>query len=284
MFRFPQPSRVPALLGFAAILLTADPPAHAAADLTDDQIAQETSDPASGLWYFYTLLGSTFEGSKPFREAGAFTLEIQPSLPVPLADGWRVLNYPDLLLSTQGTPRDGFITGVESFSWMTALSPEKKFMGLTVAAGPVVSFPVSSDPAFGPAEWQFGAGGLLVHRTSSYLASALAKSLWTTSGAGGGLLQIQYNLQYFVGDGWQVGLGRPRIEYRWNARGEGTWDLPVGVDVGRVVRFGKLPVKFVLEYEFFPINDSQWMPEHMIRLMIIPVMSNPLSPPPTRPN
>jgi hypothetical protein len=73
-----------------------------------------------------------------------------------------------------------------------------------------------------------------------------------------------------------VGLGRPRIEYTWNASGRGSWDLPVGVDLGRALRLGNLPIKFVLEYEFFPLNDSRWQPEHMIRLMIIPVIDNPL--------
>ena len=246
---------------------------------SDGRIARETSDPASDLWYYYTLLGSTFQAGKPFQNAGSLTLELQPSLPLPLGNDWRVLNYPDMVLALQGTPGGGMVSGVESLSWTSALSPDQKFLGLTVGAGPVVSFPVQSDPAFGPADWQFGLGGVVVRRGEQFVASALVKSVWTTSGGDGGFLQIQYNLQRFLGNGWQVGLGRPRIEYTWGAGGRGSWDLPVGVDIGRVVRLGSLPVKFVLEYEFFAINDSRWMPEHMIRLMIIPVTGNPFSSP-----
>lgn len=248
--------------------------------LTDAEIARETSDPSSDLWYLYSLIGTTFQSEKGFREAGSVTLELQPSLPVPLGsmlgEEWRALNYPDLILGIQGTPGGAVVTGVESLSWITAFSPADKILGFTLGIGPAVSLPVSTDEAFGPDAWQFGVGGVLVRRTESLIASVLAKSVWTTSEAGGGFLQVQYNLQYFLGKGWQVGLGRPRIEYTWDAAGRGTWDLPVGLDIGRVLRIGKLPVKFVLEYEFFPVNDSSWMPEHMIRLMIIPVLNNPL--------
>lgn len=201
---------------------------------------------------------------------------MQPSLPVPLGRGWRALNYPDLILGVEGTPGGAVVTGVESLSWITAFSPEEKILGLTMGLGPAVSFPVSTDAAFGPSEWQFGLGGVLVRRTENFIASALVKAVWSTSEAGGGFHQVQYNFQYFLGHGWQIGLGRPRIEYIWDAEGRGTWNVPVGFDIGRALRIGNLPIKFVLEYEFFPLNDSRWAPEHMIRLMVIPAIDNPL--------
>jgi hypothetical protein len=174
--------------------------------LTDAEIARETSDPGSDLWYLYTLVGTTFQPQKSFREGGSVTLELQPSLPVPLGRAlgteWRALNFPDLILGVQGTPGGGVVTGVESLSWITAFSPEKKILGLTVGLGPALSFPVSTDAAFGPAAWQFGIGGVLVRRTENFIASALVKSVWSTSDSGGGFLQVQYNLQYFLGQGW----------------------------------------------------------------------------------
>ena len=88
-------------------------------------------------------------------------------------------------------------------------------------------------------------------------------------------MQIQYTLQRFFGDGYQVGLGRPRIDYTWKRDGSGSWDVPVGLDVAKVFRFGPLPVKIMLEYDFFVINDNRWEPEHLVRLTFLPVIPSP---------
>jgi len=47
----------------------------------------------------------------------------------------------------------------------------------------------------------------------------------------------------FPGAGhWQVGTS-PIITYNDKARSENKWNVPVGITVGKMVKFGKLPVK-----------------------------------------
>lgn len=249
------------------------------AQQTDGEIARETSDPTSDLWYLYTEFSLSQMPGRSFRESNAVTLEMQPSLPIPLSQTFRLLNFPDVVFATQGTPQGRQVTGVDSFSWLSALSPIGPRLGLSWGVGPYVSFPVETNGAFGESLWQMGAGGVLSWRAENFVASALVKSGWTTSGGEeAGEFQLQYNIQYFFGDGMQVGLGRPRVEYTWNRRGEGAWDFPVGVDIGRVFRFGKLPVKVLIEYDFYVINDSRWEPEHLFRLTFIPVFPSPIPP------
>lgn len=244
--------------------------------MSNAQIARATSDPSSDLWYLYTEATLSVTPGQDFRKSNQMTLELQPSMPVLLTPEWRLLNFPDLVLATEGTPHGTQVSGVESFTWLSALSP-KSAGSFSWAVGPFVSLPVSTDQMLAPSQWQFGAGGVLSWRRPNFIASAIIKAGWTTSGWGeeAGQLQIQYNLQRFFGDGYQVGLGRPRIEYTWNRDGSGGWDVPVGVDFGKVFRIGRLPVKVLLEYDFFVMNDSRWEPEHLVRLTIIPVLPGP---------
>jgi len=250
-------------------------------EMSNGALARATSDPTSDLWYLFLESAVSFRPDHPFSETNQFTFEFQPSMPVPLTRSWHLLNYPDLVFATEGTRRGSQATGLQSFSWLSALSPVSGELGFSWAVGPYLSFPVSTDEEVAESQWQAGAGGVVAWRTRNFLASAIIKNGWTVAGPGdeAGSLQIQYNLQYFFGDGLQVGLGRPRIEYTWHRDGSGGWDVPVGVDVARIFHLGPLPVKIMLEYDFFVINDSRWEPEHLFRLTLLPVLPGPFKEP-----
>lgn len=251
--------------------------ALAQTQMSDAEIARATTDPTSDLWYLYTEFSMAVTPAQDFRRSNQLTVEFQPSMPVTLTRNWRLLNFPDLALTTEGTPHGTQVSGLESFSWLAAFSPVAGTDGLAWAVGPYLSAPVSTNTELAESQWQFGGGGVLSWRTPNFIASTIVKAGWTTSGWGeeAGQLQIQYVLQRFFGEGYQVGLGRPRIEYTWNRDGSGSWDVPVGVDVAKVFRIGRLPVKIMLEYDFFVINDSRWEPEHLVRLTILPVLPSP---------
>lgn len=239
------------------------------------QIARETSDPTSDLWYLFTEFALSVRPGEPFARSGRLSLEMQPSMPVPLTRDWRLLNYPDLTLASAGGDGDARRTGIESFTWMSALSPVTGGLGWAYGAGPFVSFPVATDAVFGPDLWRFGLGGVLAWRSETDLFSTLVNVGWATETREAGSLQIQYNLQHFFGNGTQIGFGRPRIEYTWDRDGRGEWDIPVGLDVAKVFRIGRLPVKVMLEYDFYVVNDSRWAPEHLFRITILPVLDGP---------
>ena len=53
-------------------------------------------------------------------------------------------------------------------------------------------------------------------------------------------------VNYNFGEGWYVGTS-PIITANWLAAGNNAWTLPVGADIGRVVKIGgKLPVNFLV--------------------------------------
>jgi len=249
--------------------------------LSNLALARETSDPTSNLWYLFTEFSFSTTPAESFRKSNAFTLELQPSLPVSLTRSWRLLNYPELVLGSQGTRSGAQANGVKSLSWLGALSPVGNRMGFSWGLGPYVSFPVSTDEDLAPSQWQFGGGGAAAYRGEDFVASVVVKSGWATSNEDkqAGALQIQYNLQHFFSNGTQIGLGHPTIEYNWNRDGSGGWDVPIGVDVAKIFHLGPVPVKIMLEYDFTVINDSRWNPQHLIRITILPVLPCPLKEP-----
>ncbi len=80
-------------------------------------------------------------------------------------------------------------------------------------------------------------------------------------------------------NGTQVGLGHPRIEYTWDRNGRGGWDVPVGIDAAKVFHIGKMPLKVMLEYDFYVANYSRWQPGHLVRITFLPVLPGPFHEP-----
>lgn len=248
----------------------------AAPGLSNAEVARQTSDPTSELWNLQTIVSGAWTPEEGARRGNVFTLELEPSLAVRLTEGWKVLNIPQLTLATQGTPAGVRVTGLEQCSWLAALSPVGGAEGLSYGAGPYVSFPVTSH-GLGARQWQVGPGGVLAWRQEDFIATAIVRMGWalTEREREAGSFQVQYTAQYFFGDGAQAGLGHPVITYDWKGDGTGGWDVPVGVNVGKVFRIGGLPVKVMLEYDFYVMNDSRWEPQHEVRLLILPVVESP---------
>jgi hypothetical protein len=239
--------------------------------LSNAKLARASSDPTSSLWYFFSQLS---ELRTPSLNSSLSTLELQPTMPVPLTSSIRFLNYPDLVLASQNLPHVCPANGVQSFSYLGALSPVHHGYGFSWGLGPYISFPVSTSQELAPIQWQAGPGGVATWTSKNDIASALIKSGWSTSGTSqqAGMIQLQYSIQHFFGDGYQVGLGRPRIEYNWSRNGRGVWNVPVGFDIAKMVRFGRLPVKIMLEYDYTMLDESQWRPQSLFRIMIEPIL------------
>ena len=59
---------------------------------------------------------------------------------------------------------------------------------------------------------------------------------------------LQPILNYSMGDGWNIGTGDIQYIYDWEST---QWvSLPIGIQVGKLHKFGKLPVIFSLQYVY----------------------------------
>jgi len=99
------------------------------------------------------------------------------------------------------------------------------------------------------------------------VAGALVNNVWSFGGRKASLpggesynnFLVQPFFNYNFSHGWYVGTS-PSITANWEGRG-GKWTVPLGGNVGRVIRIGKLPVNLQLGAYYNvvrPTNGADW--------------------------
>jgi hypothetical protein len=181
-------------------------------------------------------------------------LNVQPVIPIHVNEDWNVITRTILPLIWQPSLEPAhtvpFGTGPTTFS--AFLSPHNPTNGWLWGVGPVIQMPTISDKTLGSPVWGGGPTGVLVYMKGPVVAGVLANNVWSfggTSGRGGtsyNMFLTQPFMNYNFGEGWYVGTS-PIITANWLTTGNNAWTLPVGANVGRVVKIGgKLPVNFSL--------------------------------------
>ena len=142
--------------------------------------------------------------------------------------------------------------------------------------GPQVVRPVRPDDPLGTGEWRAGLASVAFAvegvRMYSVLASdrcALAGEVDTGS-ANGFLIQpfVNYNLP----DGWYV-ASVPVIRADWTAPGGQKWTVPMGASIGKLGRFGEMPLVMQAGYYYNverPDGTSDWALSLQVRLTFAP--------------
>lgn len=85
----------------------------------------------------------------------------------------------------------------------------------------------------------------------------------------------QMNLQplasYFLPDGWNIGYSG-NILANWEADSDEVWTVPIGLGISKVVRVGRLPVKFGLALQWMPIHPDSFGQQWNVQLIVSPVI------------
>ncbi len=181
-------------------------------------------------------------------------LNVQPVIPIHITEDWNIITRTILPLiwqpSLQPTETVPFGTGPTTFS--AFLSPSKPVNGWLWGVGPVVQVPTISNSSLGSNVWGAGPTGVLVYMKGPWVAGALVNNVWSFGGTSvpGGTKYNMFLTQPFVnynfGGGWYVGTS-PIITANWLTSGNNAWTLPLGGQVGRVIKIGgKLPVNLSL--------------------------------------
>jgi hypothetical protein len=181
-------------------------------------------------------------------------LNIQPVIPIHVTEDWNIITRTILPLiwqpSLQPAQTVPFGTGPTSFS--AFLSPSKPVDGWLWGIGPIIQVPTASNSTLGSNVWGAGPTGLVVYMKGPWVAGVLVNNVWSFGGTSvpGGTKYNMFLTQPFVnynfGGGWYVGTS-PVITANWLTSGDKAWTLPVGGQVGRVIKIGgKLPVNLSL--------------------------------------
>jgi hypothetical protein len=173
-------------------------------------------------------------------------LNIQPVIPFHVGDNWNVITRTILPLvwspSLQPAQSVPFGTGPITFS--AFVSPSQTRNGWLWGFGPVTQIPVASSPTLGSNVWGLGPTGVLVYSNGPWVTGVLVNNVWSLGGQTGPNT-TRYNnflMQPFVNfnmkGGWYVGTS-PILTANWLTTGDNAWTVPLGANVGRVIRLAK---------------------------------------------
>jgi hypothetical protein len=80
-----------------------------------------------------------------------------------------------------------------------------------------------------------------------------------------------YFLFYNLPDAWQVGFN-PTITYDHRASSGNKWNVPIGLVVAKMTRFGRLPVKFQVGVEYSVVSQDDFGQRAQLKINVIPVL------------
>jgi hypothetical protein len=151
------------------------------------------------------------------------------------------------------------------------LSPaksEKFIWGL----GPTLTFPTATDSMLGAGKYSAGPAAVALTMEGHWVIGALANNQWSYAGWGGknvNALLVQPFINYNLPHGWYV-VTAPVITADWEADSANRWTVPVGGGVGKIQRFGKLPINFQLQAFYnvvTPDNGADWQLRFQFQFM-----------------
>jgi hypothetical protein len=237
----------------------------------------------ANVFAFEPLLSVPINKDKTWLLANRIVI---PVLSVPLkqevggligASRHSIIHDPDLL----GALKDpwGRTNGLGDLVFFSLLTPNKGDSGFLWGLGPTFIFDTASEDITGQGKWQAGPAGLAAYLGDPWVLGILAQQWWSFAGddnrADTNHLNVQYFIQYKLPNMWQVGM-TPNITVNWKSRSGQKLSFPIGLGVNKMtILFGKLPVRFGIEGQYFAARPDAASTKWNIRATMIFGLPNP---------
>jgi hypothetical protein len=225
--------------------------ASAHAELSPEDLAKIAQNPVGNLI------------SVPFQENAYFNvgplagtqnvLNIQPVYPISISDEWNIITRTIIPIVSLPAfaPGQGSVSGIGDVQVSAFLSPAKPGAWIW-GVGAVTQLPTHSNDRLGNNNAGLGPTFVILHleRGSPWVYGVLVNNIWSVGSTdypfnsnapkySNGLLQPFLNYNFESGAYLTTS---PIITVNWEARGSQQWTVPLGGGVGKIFKFGKLPV------------------------------------------
>ena len=168
-------------------------------------------------------------------------LNIQPVWPFRLSDDWNLITRTVIpVVST--SVGDYSESGLSDTLFTGWFSPAAPVNNITWGVGPVLNLPTTTKAGLGADQWGGGLSAVGVWIKDKWVAGGLVNNVWgfeETDELNAFLLQ--YFINYNLDKGWYL-VSAPINTANWNEDAANRWVIPLGGGVGKIVKFGKLPV------------------------------------------
>jgi hypothetical protein len=256
-----------ALCAISLLGLCFVPASHAWSAESNEELARAAQNPVANL------ISVPFQDNINFNvgpeEKTQNVLNIQPVIPVSLGSDWNLITRTILpVISQPGFfPGEGRTNGIGDTQFTAFLSPNST-KGLIWGAGPILQLPTNNDKVLGNDRWGLGPSVVVLRIEGHWVYGALANNLWSVSSSHSDPSYNTFLLQPFINYNFAGGLylsSAPIITADWKADSGDRWTVPLGGGVGKIVRFGKLPVNFQTQL-FRNIEKPEFGPNWTWRL------------------
>ena len=170
--------------------------------------------------------------------------------------------------------------GMGDTALLTLVGPDR-LDGFIWGVGATQIFPTAHEDVLGQEKWQAGPAVLvakLAPDVGGFNLGFLAQHWWSYAGESDrdntSMTDVQYFINYRLSKTELIGM-TPNIRYNWEADSDDALTLPVGIGYSNVIKIGKLPVRWGIEYQHMLIKPDNLGSEWNIRLLFIPVIPNP---------
>jgi hypothetical protein len=216
--------------------------ARAAEDNTE--LSRQATDPTASLMalnFQGIYVGDFYGAGIPGQPDDRFTFQFRPVIP------FTFLGHPNILRATVPYQLDGRgDEGCGPISLFDLVVFNEKWGRWGI--GPVMSFDTTGDAldefVIGPAiggVWQVN---------KKFSAGLFTQNVFWRNTA---VTQIQPVIAYQLGDGWSLSAGDLQFTYDWETS---RWlNLPIGFQLGKVVKLGGLPTRFAINPQYNLKND-----------------------------
>lgn len=246
------------LLPALALALAMPVAAQEAPDQAD--LAKKLQNPVADLISLPFQLN--YDESFGSRDAGRFTLNIQPVIPVSLGEDWNLISRTILPLVYQGSPAPGVDSGfglgdtVQSFF----ISPKEPVGGWILGAGPAMLLPTATDDLFRADQLGLGPTAVALQQRSGWTYGALVNHLWGVTGPTEERVSATF-VQPFLSHTWPTSTSltlNAESSYDWE---QDELTLPLNLMLSQVVKVGGQPMSLQIGGRYYadaPTNGPEW--------------------------
>ncbi|MCA9311915.1 MAG: hypothetical protein KDA21_11960 [Phycisphaerales bacterium] len=226
-----------------------------------DDLAKKLQNPVADL-ISVPIQFNYDEGFGP-RDAGRWTLNVQPVIPIRLNDDWNLISRTIVPLIHQESIAAGVSsdTGLGDIAQSLFFSPREPINGWIIGFGPVALLPTATEEALGSEQFGLGPTAVILRQQHGWTYGALANHIWgLTDGdehADVNATFLQPFVSYTFPTSTSVTLNS-EMTYDWTAE---EWTIPVNLMVSQLVVFGGQPVQFSLGgrgYADSPPGGPEW--------------------------
>jgi hypothetical protein len=257
--------------------------------LSAQELNKQLNNPVSSVWSMtfqnnFTSLENDSGLNLPGWDDGdtewMYNMNFQPVLPLRLTERWNLISRPVFsVFADRPVVDDERFKGRSGFgdtTFLSLLSPSAPVRGHFLwGVGPTFLFPTASPDVLGQEKWQAGPAAVALYMSDRWVIGVLPQHWWSFAGDDGAPDTSQSNVQYFVQrllpNQWQVGMA-PNITIDWKADHDDAVTFPIGLGVGKLVKFGKLPAKFQLELQYAVAHPDDIGQRWNVRFVMTPVL------------